>query len=131
VATDRSYSADHIWVKSLSATKVVMGITPSMVEILGDPHRISMVGVGTFLSQGDSFGTIEGFKMTTDLISPVSGQVIAMDNYLVVQSNDFGVLAPLSDDPFNSGWMVVVQISIPNELKSLLTAQAYVSLLGH
>jgi glycine cleavage system H protein len=132
VATDRSYSTDHIWVKSLPSNMVVIGITPSMVEILGDPHKISLVATGAFLSKakGDNFGTIEGFKMTADLITPVSGQVMAMDNYLVAQSQDFGVLVPLSEDPFNSGWMLVVQLSNPSDLKSLLTAQAYVNLIS-
>jgi glycine cleavage system H protein len=126
IATDRKYSSDHIWVESVSGY-VVIGITPSMVELLGEPHAISLVQNGTTLYQGDTFGNIEGFKMAADLITPISGIVTQVNDILMVQSSDFGQIEPINDDPFGQGWMLVVQPSQPAELNSLLTPQQYLS----
>lgn len=128
VATDRSYSADHIWVKSLSANMVAMGITASMVEILGEPYKLTLLPVGTQLSLGDVFGTIEGYKITADLSTPVSGVILQMNDVLTTPTKG-GMIFPINNDPYNSGWFIVVQLNNPNDLKSLLTAQDYVNLL--
>jgi len=127
VATDRSYSADHLWVKSLSANMVVMGITAPMVIILGEAYKLSLSG--TLLSLGDAFGTIEGYKITADLIAPVSGVIVQTNSPLLVPAGQGGMIHPIVEDPYNSGWFVVVQLNNPNDLKSLLTAQGYVNLL--
>lgn len=101
-----------------------------MVEILGEPHKISLVPVGTVLSNGDAFGTIEGFKMTADLLTPVSGLVIEIDQFLLAQSSDFGAIPQINEDPYNSGWMVVIQLNKPQELTRLLTWQKYRDLIA-
>ena len=133
VATDRSYSADHIWVKSISAsTNVsVMGITTTLDEILYEPFKISLPKVGDKLAAGNAFGSIEGYKMTADLLTPVSGTVIEINDFLNSLMMQGTVLEPVINDPYNSGWMVVVQLSKPGELTALLTAQAYRDLVAH
>lgn len=110
---------------------MVMGITTCMVEILSDPYglSLSLSPVGTNLAKGDAFGTIEGDNLTTDLISPVSGKCIQINDFLVLQSILGAILDPIIFDPYNSGWLVVVQLNNPTELNSLLTPQAYVNLL--
>ena len=65
--------------------------------------------------------------MAADLITPASGIVTQINDFLILQSSDFGQLQPITDDPFNQGWMVVVQTSKPAEINSLLTAQQYLS----
>jgi glycine cleavage system H protein len=101
-----------------------------MVEILGEPYKLSLVSAGTALSLGDAFGTIEGYKITSDLLTPVSGAIIEINDFLLAQSNDFGKISQINDDPYNTGWMIVVQLSNPNELKSLMTAQSYSNLIA-
>ena len=132
VATDRSYSADHIWVKSLSVNLVVMGITASMVEILGEPYSLTLLPIRTQLSLDDVFGTIEGYKITADLLTPVNGVILQMNDILTTPTKG-GMIFPINGDPYNSGWFIVVQLNNPNDLKSLLTPQGYVNLLvaGH
>ena len=132
VATDRSYTSDYLWVLSLPNTSniAVMGISSTLVEMLGEPHKISLSPVGTPLSAGDTFGSIEGFKMATDLVTPVSGMIVEIDDYLVAQSSDLGVIEQVNDDPYRSGWMVVLQLSKPAELGALLTSQQYINLLA-
>jgi glycine cleavage system H protein len=108
----------------------VIGISSTMVEMLGEPHKISLSPAGTVLSWDDAFGSIEGFKMATDLLTPVSGTIIEIDDWLVSQSSDLGVIAQINDDPYRSGWMIAVQLKIPSELSGLLTSQQYINLLA-
>ena len=131
VATDRLYSADNIWAKSLSANIVVMGITTTMVEILYEPYNLSLSQVGTTLASGDAFGIIAGYKMTADLISPVSGTLVEINNFLIgLGKQGSALISPINDDPYDAGWMVVVQLSKPDELKSLMSAQSYRDLVA-
>ena len=109
---------------------VVMGITPTFVEMLGEPYQISLPDVGTVLSADDSFGTVEGYKITADLITPVSGGVIEVDEWVLANSSEGALIPQLNGDPYNSGWLIVVQLSKPGELSSLLNAQAYLKLLS-
>ena len=133
VASDRVYSADHIWVKTISTATgmAVLGITTTLDEILFEPFKISLPKVGFKMTAGDTFGTIEGYKMSADLLTPVSGTVIQINDFLnslVIQGT---VLEPVINDPYNSGWMLVIQLTRTSELNSLLTAQAYRELVAH
>jgi len=128
VATDRLYSKEHIWVKSLSSDTVVMGITHTMVKILDSPYRCSLSQVGITLANGDAFGTIEGWKMTADLLTPVSGTLIGRNILAIGFVGEDGVISALQDH-YRSAWMIVVQLSKPAELNSLLTAQQYAALV--
>ena len=128
VATDRLYSKEHLWVKALSSTTVVMGITHTMVKILDNPYRLSLSQVGTMLANGDAFGTIEGWKMTADLLTPVSGTLIGRNILAIGFVGEDGVISALQDH-YRGAWMIVVQLSKPAELNSLLTAQQYAALV--
>jgi glycine cleavage system H protein len=108
---------------------VVMGITPTFVEILGEPHKISLPPVGTSMSAMDTFGSIEGYKISADLITPVSGGVFEFDEYVAAQSADGGQIGQINEDPYNNGWLIVVQLSKPGEINSLLSPQAYLKLI--
>lgn len=101
-----------------------------MVEILYEPNNISLSPVGTNLSAGGDFGNIEGYKMTADLITPVSGKIIEINDFLIALARQgTALISPINDDPYNSGWMIVVQLSKPAELTALLTAQNYYKLI--
>ena len=131
VANDgRVYSFDHVWVKSLSANIAVMGITATMVELLSQPYRCALSQVGSTLANGDSFGTIEGYKLTADLISPVSGTLIQSNPLVIGFVGQDGQIQLLAGYPYTGGWMVVVQLSNPGELKTLMTAQSYMTLVA-
>jgi glycine cleavage system H protein len=131
VATDRIYSADNIWVKSLSANLAVIGITTTMVDILYEPYNLSLSPVGTVLASDDDFGAVEGYKLSADLTSPVSGTLVQINNFLIdLAKQGSSGISPLDNDPYNSGWLVVVQLSKPSELNLLLTPQAYRDLVA-
>jgi glycine cleavage system H protein len=129
VATDRQYSLEHIWVKSISSNLVVLGITTTFVAILGEPYKMTFPKVGQTLVQDDGFGEIEGYKVAADLISPVSGKVANINFYL---KNWIGgnTLEPVCTDPYNTGWMVLVELTKADELKSLLSPLTYMDRLG-
>jgi glycine cleavage system H protein len=106
---------------------VVIGISVPLEKILGEPYKITDIKLGSALDQGDSFVTIEGFKVSADLPSPVSGTIIQVNQYLKGWMIQGQVIQPLVFDVYNTGWMMAVQLSKPDELKALLTAQQYVN----
>ena len=129
VATDRLYSFEHVWVKNIGDDTVVLGITTSLVEILGEPYKMTFPDVGQVLDQDGGFGEIEGYKVSADLITPVSGEVLQINTFLKAWSGS-AVMQPVETDPYNSGWMIAVKLSKPEELDGLLTPQGYIQRLG-
>jgi glycine cleavage system H protein len=130
VANDgRLYSAEHVWVKSLSTSIAVMGITTTLVEMIAFPNQISLPSVGDVLIHDDTFAHIEGSKLMLDVINPISGTVIQINDFLL-SFNKSTEIEPLMNSAYNEGWLVVVQMSKPDELKSLLTAQQYRDLVA-
>jgi len=134
VATDRYYSADNIWIKPLPNNFVVMGISVTMYHILYNPYRCSLSPIGTSLAKQDGFGTIEGYKMTADLLSPVSGTVTDFNKLVVGNAGGQGQgdgMLPALADAYRGGWMIVIQLSDPSELGKLLTAQQYATFVAN
>ncbi len=125
VATDRLYSEDHVWVLTLSNNRAVMGITQTLYEIIYRPYRVETSDVGTVLSKGDTFSTMEGYKMTVEVVSPVSGTIVDMNRLAVGSMGEDGAIQALTDS-YKTGWMVVVQLSKPSELNNLLSPQDYI-----
>jgi glycine cleavage system H protein len=130
VANDgRVYSDDHVWVKSLSANIAVMGITTTFVELIAYPYKIGLPKINGTLTRDDPFAQIEGYKLSVDVISPVSGTVIQVNDFLL-SFNTSTEIEPLMISAYNGGWMIVVQLSKPDELKGLMTAQMYRDLIA-
>jgi glycine cleavage system H protein len=125
VANDRLYSLEHVWVKSLAGDMAVIGITQTMVTILDDPFKCELCEVGTMLNKDESFGNIQGWKVTADIITPVSGRVIDRNILVIGFVGEDGVISALQDH-YRKAWMIVIQMTNPAELDSLLTPQQYV-----
>jgi glycine cleavage system H protein len=128
VATDRLYSPEHVWVLSLPNNKAVLGITQTMYEILYRPYRVEISPVGTTLAKGDGFSTMEGYKIASEISSPVSGVIIDMNRLAVGFMGEDGAIQALTDS-YKTGWMIVVQLSNPAELNSLLKPEDYIKLV--
>jgi glycine cleavage system H protein len=125
VATDREYTENHIWIKSLTSNIAVMGITPIMVGVLDAPYALSLSPLGTMLAKNGVFGAIEGYKLSTDLLSGVSGTIIELNSGLTIPLTIGGQITAINNDPYNSGWMVVIQLSKPNEMNTLMSPKNY------
>ncbi len=135
VATDRVYTADHLWVKETQPGSgiVVVGPSSSLEKILAYPDRMewnTAAVIGARLGREDTFGYIEGYKIGTDLLSPVNGTLLQRNDFLVALAANGKEIEPVVIDPYNSGWMIVVKITSPDELKGFLTPQQYRDLVA-
>ncbi len=126
IATDRKYSFEHIWIKSVEADIVVFGISEPMVTILGEPYKMTFPNVGSNVAKDDSFSEIEGYKLTADLIMPVTGTVIQINTFLKTFSGGH-VMEPVLNDPYKTGWMIAVKLTKPQEFNELMTPEAYMA----
>ncbi len=115
---DRKYSKAHEWAM-LKDSVVTVGVTEFAVNSLGDVIFIDMPEVGAELTQDEKYGDIESVKTVSDLISPVTGTVVELNE--VVAANPEAV----NDDPYGNGWIMRVQIADGNELENLIGASEY------
>ena len=116
---DLLYSREHVWV-SVDGHFATIGITDSAQDKLGEAVSIELPEVETYLERDEPFGTIEtAAKGVTDLISPISGEVVSVNEDLV---DDVGIV---NSDPHEMGWMIVVEMEYPEELDDLLTFHEY------
>ncbi|HBH53313.1 MAG TPA: glycine cleavage system protein GcvH [Planctomycetaceae bacterium] len=114
---DLLYSASDEWI-ALEGDVATVGITDLAVEALTDLVFIELPKPGRQLQAGQVFGVVESVKAASDLYSPVSGEVVAVNDRL---GDD---LANLSSDPFGKGWLMKVRLSGPLAA-SLLDRKAY------
>lgn len=112
------YSKEHLWVR-IEGDRGVIGITDYAQHELGAVSALELPEVGDELEQDDSFGSVEARKTVAELYAPVSGPVLEVNADLT------DAPAPINDDPYDDGWLVVVEIVSPEELKSLMSADDY------
>ena len=99
------YAKTHEWVK-LDGDTATIGISDFAVQALTDLVYIGLPSPGKKLSVGEIFGEVESVKAVSDLYAPVSGEVTAVNSKL---EDDLG---KLSDDPYESGWLIKLKISM-------------------
>lgn len=112
------YSKEHLWIR-VEGGRAVVGITDHAQEQLGAINVLELPDLGDELEQDDSFGTIEARKTVAELYAPVSGTVIEV-NTEVLDSPEI-----VNDDPYDSGWLLVIEMSDAEELKLLMSAEDY------
>ncbi len=117
------YSNDHEWLK-MDGEFAYVGITAYAANELGDIVFLDITSVGETLDQNEVFGTIEAVKTVSDLMLPVSGEVVAFNEAL--EANP----ALVNSDPYGEGWIVKVKVSDPSQVDGLLDAAAYQQLIG-
>ncbi len=111
------YSESHEWVKVEGGIALV-GITDYAQHALGDLSYVDMPEVGDEIAKGDNFGAVESVKAASDLYSPVSGEVVEINEAL----EDAPEL--LNEDAF-ANWIIKLKVSDATELGSLMDAAAY------
>jgi glycine cleavage system H protein len=113
------YSKSDEWVR-VEGDQAVVGITDYAQDQLGDIVYIELPWGGSqSISHEVKFGDIESVKATSELISPISGEVVKVNEEL----KDHPEL--INDNPYDEGWMVVVKMSNPAELDGLMSAEQY------
>ncbi|MBJ7493860.1 MAG: glycine cleavage system protein GcvH [Opitutales bacterium] len=123
VPSNLHYTKDHEWVKVEGDGTVTVGITDYAQAALGDVTFIDLPKVGKQLESADVFGTVESVKAASDLYSPVSGEVIAINSSL----NDTPDL--VNREPYEKAWMIKIKLKSAAELDKLLDSSSYQSLL--
>src|SRR5690554_2607795 len=117
------YSSDHEWVK-VEGNEAYVGITDFAQEELGDIVFIDVSTEGETLEQGEVFGSVEAVKTVSDLLMPVSGEVLEINPEL----DDAPEM--VNQDPYEKGWIIKVTIEKPEELDGLMSAADYKSFIG-
>jgi len=118
IKDDLRYTKEHEWL-SVEGSIATIGITDFAQGELGDIVFVELPSVGTGVSSGDSFGTIEAVKTVAELFAPVSGEVVAINEQLESDA------ALVNTDCYGEGWMIQIQMSDPSEVDELLTAEDY------
>ncbi|MBQ7273651.1 MAG: glycine cleavage system protein GcvH [Bacteroidales bacterium] len=116
------YSESHEWVK-VEGNVAVVGVSDFAQKEMGDITYVDMPAVDDEVSQGEEFGALESVKASSDLISPVSGVVVEVNEELEDAPEK------VNEDAYGS-WIIKVEMSDPSELDSLLDAAGYKALIG-
>lgn len=118
IPKDLQYTKEHEWVK-LSGNVATIGITHHAQSELGDIVFVETPQVGGTVAQMKEFGVVESVKTVSNLYAPVSGTVTAVNELLASNPET------INTDPYGNGWIIKVTLSNTDELKTLLTADAY------
>jgi len=119
IPEDRKYTKEHEWVTQTGDDTVRVGITDYAQEQLGDVVFVQLPPLGETTGKGDSLGEVESTKSVSDIYSPVTGEVIAVNDALTERAELVNV------DPYGEGWMVELRLEDPDELDDLLDADDY------
>ena len=125
IPKDLLYTEEHEYVKATDESGVVqIGITDYAQGELGDIVYVELPPVGTSFGRMDVFGTIEAVKAVSELFSPLSGEVVAVNTRLDKEP------ALVNTDPYGDGWMIRMRLKNEGERKQLLKADAYEKHIG-
>lgn len=119
IPADLRFSESHEWVSQEEEGVVKIGITDHAQEQLGDLVFVELPEEGASFGQGDASAVIESVKAASDIYTPVSGVIVAV-NEAVVDSPEI-----VNNDPYGDGWLFSVRLDDPDELESLMDAEAY------
>lgn len=120
---DLRYTTDHEWVRE-TADGVRVGITSYAQDALGDVVFVSLPKVGDEVTKGDSIGEVESTKSVSDLYSPLTGTVTAVNEALDATPE------LVNSDPYGDGWMFELSLGEDAGSSDLLDAEAYEQQLG-
>ena len=123
VPDELKYTKDHEWVR-VEGESIVVGVTDFAQKELGDIVYVDVDTEGETIEKEEVFGSVEAVKTVSDLMMPVSGEIVALNDALEDEPE------LVNTDPYGDGWMIKVLVSDFTELDSLLSADQYKALLG-
>ena len=123
VPDELKYTKDHEWVR-VEGESVVIGVTDFAQKELGDIVYVDVDTEGETIEKEEVFGSVEAVKTVSDLMMPVSGEIVAFNEALEDEPE------LVNTDPYSDGWMIKVLVSDFIELDSLLSADQYKELVG-
>lgn len=123
IPNDLKYVETHEWVR-VHGDKVTVGVTDHAQQELLDVVFVELPQAGRKVKKGEACVVVESVKAASDVYSPVSGEVIAINNDLAKDPS------LVNTDPYGKGWMFEIKLSDPKELDSLLSAERYRQTIG-
>ena len=121
--TELRYHPEHDWAR-VDGGEAILGITWYAQDSLGEIVHFEPPNVGDSVARDESYGEVESVKAVSDLISPLSGEVVEV-NAAVVDAPE-----TVNDDPYGKGWLVRIRLGDAAEVDVLLDAAAYEELLA-
>lgn len=118
VASDRYYSAEHIWAKPLGGNQFVIGVSDKLIKMLGAKAIVLEVSKkpGDIMLRNDAFAYFEGYKLNVDLMSPLNGKILQTNTTNPTLVQIF---------PYTKGWLMVIQIVKSEEIGDLYGPRYY------
>jgi glycine cleavage system H protein len=116
---DLKYTSEHEWAAIEAGNRIRVGITDFAQDALGDVVYVEVPEEGTEVRAGQPFGEVESTKSVSDIFSPVSGTVVERNPTL----SDSPEL--VNQDPYGTGWLVVIEMADGSELDGLMDAEDY------
>ena len=118
------YSESHEWILQDSDIATI-GITDFAQTELGDIVFVELPEIGEHLEMGEAFGTVEAVKTVADLLAPISGEVLEINETLEESAEQ------INKDSYEAGWMLKIHIDDPNNFQHLLSPNEYAELLDN
>ncbi|OHE23178.1 MAG: glycine cleavage system protein H [Syntrophobacterales bacterium RBG_19FT_COMBO_59_10] len=118
IPDDLLYSREHVWVR-MDGDLATIGITDYAQEKLGEILSLDLPETDSYVEKDEPFGSIESAKAVVELISPVSGVIISVNEDI---TDDIGII---NSDPHDTGWMIIVEMNDLEELDDLIDTRGY------
>ncbi len=119
IPEDLKYTKEHEWIRDNGDGTATVGVTDFAQGELGDIVFVELEEVGFEFEKDESFGTVEAVKTVSELFAPVSGKISEINEQL----EDKPEL--VNDDPYGEGWMIKLEMSNPDQLDELMSAEDY------
>ena len=120
---DLRYHEEHDWAR-VDGDEAVLGVTWFAADALGELVHFEPPEVGATVTKDASYGEVESVKAVSDLIAPLSGEVLEV-NQKVVDAPE-----TVNEDPYGDGWLIRIRLSDPSEVDALLDVAAYKNVLA-
>jgi glycine cleavage system H protein len=120
---DLLYHPEHDWAR-IEGDEAVLGITWFAQDALGELVHYEPPEVGATISKDGAYGEVESVKAVSDVIAPLSGEVLEVNQKVVDEPET------VNDDPYGEGWLVRIRMSDPDEADELMDADAYRALVA-
>ncbi len=119
---DLKYHSEHDWAR-VDGDEATLGITWYAQDALGELVHYEPPDDGSTVSRDESYGEVESVKAVSDLISPLSGEVLEVNSKVVDAPET------VNEDPYGEGWLIRIRLTDPTQVDSLLDAAAYKQLV--
>lgn len=123
IPSDLNYAESHEWLRLESDGTAVIGISDHAQDALGDVVYVELPDIGAQIDAGAEVAVVESVKAASDIYSPVTGEILMINEALEDQPD------LVNSSPYADGWLFCVRLDNPEELNSMLDADAYQSVV--